>query len=71
VGDLVCAECGRKPRDDENAADDWRACSDGACELHVFCPEYAEREFGKASSARLAPVLDSSVAGSCDQTGVG
>jgi hypothetical protein len=47
VGDLVCAECGRKPRDDENAADDWRACSDGACELHVFCPENAEREFGE------------------------
>ena len=22
---LVCAECGRQPRDDENAADEWRA----------------------------------------------
>ena len=21
---LVCAECGRQPRDDENAADEWR-----------------------------------------------
>jgi hypothetical protein len=24
VGDLVCAECGGEPRDDENAADEWR-----------------------------------------------
>jgi hypothetical protein len=41
VGDLVCAECGRKPRESENAADEWRAYSDGAGELHVFCPECA------------------------------
>jgi hypothetical protein len=26
-GDLVCAECGREPRD-ENAADEWRAYLD-------------------------------------------
>jgi hypothetical protein len=25
---LVCAECGRRPRDDENAADEWRAYRD-------------------------------------------
>ena len=41
-----CAECGRQPRDDENAADEWRVFSDGHHYLHVFCPECAEREFG-------------------------
>jgi hypothetical protein len=35
-----------KPRDDEHADDAWRVFSDGAGELHVFCPESAEREFG-------------------------
>jgi hypothetical protein len=45
VGDLVCAECGRKPRDDERADDEWRCYSDGAGELITFCPECAEREF--------------------------
>ena len=43
---LVCAECGRQPRDDENAADEWRAYLDVDDELPVFCPECAEREFG-------------------------
>ncbi len=44
---LVCAECGWHPRDDENAADEWRAYVGVDDELHVFCPECAEREFGK------------------------
>ena len=44
----ACAECGRRPRPDENADDEWRAYSDGAGELIVFCPECAEREFGAA-----------------------
>jgi hypothetical protein len=26
---LICAECGREPREDENAADEWRAYLDG------------------------------------------
>ena len=43
---LVCAECGRQPRDDENAADEWRAYLDVDDDLQVFCPECAEREFG-------------------------
>ena len=43
---LMCAECGRKPRPDENAEDEWRAYSDGVGELVVFCPECAECEFG-------------------------
>jgi hypothetical protein len=47
VGDPVCAECGRKPRQDESAADQWRCYSDGAGELIVFCPECSEREFGE------------------------
>jgi hypothetical protein len=42
----TCAECGPDPREDENAADEWRAYSDGVGELHVFCPECAAREFG-------------------------
>ena len=42
----VCAECGRQPRDDENAADEWRAYLDVDDDLPVFCPECAEREFG-------------------------
>jgi hypothetical protein len=46
AGELVCAECGRKPRQDENAADEWRAYLDVDDELPVFCPECAEREFG-------------------------
>jgi hypothetical protein len=25
---LTCAECGREPRDEENAADEWRAYLD-------------------------------------------
>jgi hypothetical protein len=49
AGELVCAECGRKPRDHENAADEWRPYSDGVGELIVFCPECAEREFGEAT----------------------
>jgi hypothetical protein len=44
---LACAECGGKPRPDENADDEWRAYSDGVGELHVFCPECAESEFGE------------------------
>jgi hypothetical protein len=43
---LTCAECGREPRNDENAADEWRAYPDVSDELPVFCPECAEREFG-------------------------
>jgi hypothetical protein len=42
----ICAECCREPRDDENAADEWRAYRDVDDELPVFCPECAEREFG-------------------------
>jgi hypothetical protein len=42
---LTCAECGRSPRDDENAADEWRAYRDISDALPVFCPECVEREF--------------------------
>jgi DNA-directed RNA polymerase subunit RPC12/RpoP len=42
---LRCANCGRKAREDENPDDEWRPYSDGVGELHVFCPECAEREF--------------------------
>ena len=43
---LLCAECGRQPRDGENPADEWRAYRDIDDGLPVFCPECAEREFG-------------------------
>jgi len=46
LGDLVCAQCGRVPHNDENAADDWRPYRDISDELPVFVPECAEREFG-------------------------
>jgi hypothetical protein len=42
--EFVCVECRRKPRIEENPADEWRAYSDGT-ELHLFCPDCAEREF--------------------------
>ena len=48
---LVCAECGRESRDDENAADEWRAYLDVDDDLPVFCPESAEREFGSGGAA--------------------
>lgn len=35
---LACSECGREPHAGENADDRWRAYSDGAGELVVFCP---------------------------------
>ena len=45
-GPPVRAECGRQPRDDENAADEWRAHLDIDDDLPVLCPECAAREFG-------------------------
>ncbi len=47
--ELVCAEYGREPREDESAADEWRAYRDISDELPVCCPECAEREFGPES----------------------
>ena len=52
---LNCSECKREPREDENPDDEWRAVSDGVGELHIFCPECWEREFGEA--LRLARQL--------------
>ena len=43
---LECVECGRAPRADENADDDWRVESDGVGELLAFCPECWQREIG-------------------------
>ena len=43
---LTCAECGREPGKDENAADEWRAYLDVEDELPVFCPDCAADEFG-------------------------
>jgi len=34
---LTCAECGREPGEDENAADKWRAYPDISDEMPVFC----------------------------------
>jgi hypothetical protein len=43
---IICAEFGRRARDDENPADEWRAYLDISDDLPVFCPECAGREFG-------------------------
>jgi len=43
------AECGRQPRDGENAVDEWRAYAGVDDELHVFCKQCAVREFGTGS----------------------
>jgi hypothetical protein len=43
---LRCENCDREPREDENAAYEWRVYPDGLGELLIFCPECAQREFG-------------------------
>jgi hypothetical protein len=40
------SNCQRAPRPDENPNDEWRVESDGTGELHMFCPECWQREFG-------------------------
>ena len=42
-----CSECGREPRADEHALAAWRVEPDAVGELHVFCPECWDREFGE------------------------
>ena len=42
-----CSECGREPRADGDALDEWHAESDGVGDLYIFCPECWDREFGK------------------------
>jgi DNA-directed RNA polymerase subunit RPC12/RpoP len=46
---LTCAECGREPREDENAEDDWRTYYEGVGDGVTLCPECAGRVFGDAS----------------------
>jgi hypothetical protein len=41
---LICAECGRKPREDENA--DWRRYYEGVGDGVTLCPECA-RQFSE------------------------
>jgi hypothetical protein len=36
---LVCSECGRLPRDDENPLDELRSYRDEDDELVTFCPD--------------------------------
>jgi hypothetical protein len=43
-GFIRCANCGRKPRPDENPDDEWRAYSDGVGELHT--PASTAPDFG-------------------------
>jgi hypothetical protein len=40
---LVCAECGRQPREDENAEDEWRTFYEGVGDGVTLCPECASR----------------------------
>lgn len=44
--DLICAECGRTPRRGEI----WRVYFADLGEAVTFCPQCAEREFGKTIS---------------------
>jgi hypothetical protein len=41
--DLTCAECRRSPR----AGETWRIVFIDIAETATYCPECAEREFGK------------------------
>ncbi len=43
---FVCANCGREPRKDENADDDWCVYSDGTGELVTFCPAHGDFWYG-------------------------
>lgn len=45
--ELACSECGGQPAPDEDV-EAWRYRSDGVGELHPFCPECDEREFGNS-----------------------
>jgi ribosomal protein S27AE len=47
AGRITCVECGHLPFPQEEVEESWRVNSDGLGELHVFCPECAEREFGE------------------------
>jgi hypothetical protein len=38
---LTCAQCGRKPRDNESADDEWRVYREVDDQLPVFCPRGA------------------------------
>ena len=44
---LICAECGRAPRQDENAADEWRAYADVDDELDGVLVEVDCRRAGR------------------------
>lgn len=58
VAKLRCAECGRRPREDESAPDTWRAHSDGLSEVHLFCPECHAWEFAPGAQASgLVPIV--------------
>jgi hypothetical protein len=56
--ELMCSECGRVPREDENAEDEWRVGLEGTGWPVTFCPECWEREFGELL-ARLAALTPS------------
>ena len=46
----ACANCGRVPRDDNDWLW-WRARSDALGELHLFCGDCDETEFGPGTAA--------------------
>ena len=47
---IACANCGRSPHNDQDWLW-WRARSDGVGELHLFCGDCDEAEFGPATAA--------------------
>ena len=56
---LICAECGREPREDENAEDEWRTYYEGVGDGVTLCPECAEREIGLGLEEALQLLTDS------------
>jgi hypothetical protein len=48
---LTCDECGREPRPDENADDEWRTYLwEGLGDGVTPCPDCVDRPFGSSAS---------------------
>jgi hypothetical protein len=50
---LTCAECGREPREDENAKDEWRKYYEGVGDGVTLCPACAREIGGSETSSQL------------------
>ena len=55
---LTCDECGREPRPDENAEDDWRSyLREGLGDGVTVCPECAKQIGGREYDAPIPGAL--------------